>query len=226
MANWVTQDFHVHGKPADLQRFRRALLAPVRSGSRRLSDGVLYVARMFPDADPDATSEEAVCVDWCQRSRCQLNYAFQTKFAYHDPFFRELAANWPELSFVVAVNDEMGTFGGIILGLDGRLEELVEDYNTAYNRRSHAQRCRHALRRWFARLREGRDWMVGGSVQPTPDLDATFNDEGRLFFRSAEACWAYMDALPPGQRALVMRRTADDRWVRARRARTRAASGA
>ena len=57
--------------------------------------------------------------------------------------------HWPELSFACSVNEDMGTFGGIVMVLDGEVTNLVRDYGTRkYKRRRHAPHVRASLKRW------------------------------------------------------------------------------
>jgi hypothetical protein len=199
MANWVDQDFHVVGRKPAVDRFVRAGYVRHRRGE---VDDLLYLDKLCPPTRTEKRAEDSpdlAVVLALFRTRTQAMFTMQTRSDYPAGFYRRLPARWPELAFAASVNEEMGSFGGIVIALDGEVIDLVRDYGAGYNRRAHAREIRRALDRWDARLTGDRPWRVMPDAPwkhlSTP-VDAHLDDGWWLYFRTREEMAAFRARYP------------------------------
>lgn len=113
-----------------------------------------------------------------------------TAWVYPEKFYTRLAKHWPELSFICSVNEQMGSFGGIVMVLDGKVTDLVRDYRVrGYSRAAHARQVRAAIKRWAKITSGGRDWRV---IAHHPwdrgrmPFDAHLDDDFWFYFKTRE----------------------------------------
>ncbi len=111
------------------------------------------------------------------RTRTQAFFSMITSWDYPAEFYARLALHWPTLAFACSVNEEMGSFGGIVIGVNGEATNLVEYYGAAgYSRRMEARcRCGGSMASGRGRVCPGR--------RASPDTDHT----GRPCARILEA---------------------------------------
>lgn len=109
----------------------------------------------------------------------------------------------------------MGDFGGILLVRDGTTENLVRDYDTDYDRRSHTRQIARALRGWMEFLTGGRDFRLmpdAGWTHRTMPFDAQFDGDFWFYFRSRKEMAAFKRRY---KSAWTMRRNGEE-WKRVR----------
>ena len=216
MPNWVEQQLHVVGAKAEVDRF-------IRTGYTRRSkqefDNLLHLHRLCPLERREPRSlytHDSAVVLMHFRTKTQAAFNMITSWDYPAEFYARLPQHWPSLNFVCTVNEEMGSFGGIVMGLNGEVTDLVEDYGEpAYSRRSQSRRIRAALDRWGESLTAGRDWRL------VPDqawehrsmpFDAHFDDDFWFFFRSREE----MSGFRERYRTMMPLRRVGGEWKRTR----------
>jgi hypothetical protein len=195
MANWVDQHLHVVGSKTDIDRF---IGAGFRRKNREQFDNVLDLHALCPlkrtEAKEVYTHDSAVVLMHYQ-TRTQAFFGLTTSWDYPAEFYARLAQHWPTLAFACSINEDMGSFGGVIVATDGALTNLVEHYGVeGYSRQRHARQIRRALDRWRGLLSEGRDWRI---VAMTPwehrsmPFDAHFDDDFWFYFRTREEMAAF-----------------------------------
>jgi len=215
MPNWVEQDLHVVGPKLEVDRFVRTGFIR-RKG--RGTDNLLSFARLCPlkrrDRRDTYTHESGVVLSHF-RTHTQVLFSLITNWNYPATFYSRLATHWPSLSFVCAVNEDMGSFGGILMALDGEVTNLVRDYDAGYDRRSHRREVRALLKRWGQFLTEARPWRLvpnaAWASTPMP-FDAHFDDDFWFYFLTREDLARFKGRYKSKG---VMRRT-NGRWGMAR----------
>jgi hypothetical protein len=194
MPNWVEQDLEIVGPKPDLDLFlKKTLLVPKSVAERERYGGPMFrfarACRPSKRERPNLVCDADAFVHF--RTDIQCFVAFSTAWDYPRWLYRALAKQWPTLSFVCAVNEDMGQFGGVIVGLEGKCIDEVRDYRPDYRRSEHGRAIRPLLTMWRRVIRRGRRWTVTISKpwkHAAYDADATFNDEGFFYFRTeAEA---------------------------------------
>ena len=194
MANWVDQDLHVVGRKTAVDRF-------IRTGFTRQCRGEwadwLHLDKLCPrrrgeKRDPHEPATAGVLGH--VRTRTQALFSMQTRNMYPAAFYQRLATKWPDLSFVTSVSEDMNNFGGIVMVLDGKVTDLVREYDPGYNRRSHAREIRPIVKRWGEFLTAERPWSVIPKTAIEPGslpFDAHFDDNFWFFFRTREDAPAF-----------------------------------
>jgi hypothetical protein len=216
MPNWVEQTLHVAGRKTDVDRFIKTGFLPRTKGQ---FDHLLDLHRLCPlergEPKETYTHDSAVVLE---RSRTKTQAAFEmiTSWDYPARFYARLAVHWPTLAFCCTVNEEMGSFGGLLVVLNGEVTDLVEDYGTAeYSRRAHKRRIRKALDGWGAFLTAGRDWRLVPKepwVRLSRPFDAHFDEDGWYYFRSRDEMLKFRARYG----ALAASRRVDGEWRRTR----------
>ena len=139
-----------------------------------------------------------------------------TSWDYPAEFYARLAEGWPALNFVCSVNEEMGSFGGVVMVLNGEVTNLVQDYDeVGYSRRTHSRRVKKLLDTWGEFLTAGRDWRLAAAhlwERKSLAADAHFDDDLWFYFRSREEMASFR-AKYGG--AMPLRRAGDE-WKRTR----------
>jgi hypothetical protein len=128
------------------------------------------------------------------RTRTQAMFSKQTRWDYPVEFYNQLPKHWPALCFAASVNEEMGAFGGVIVIVDGEVNNAVRDYETRYDRRAHARDVRASLRRWGAFLTADRPWRLiphAAWEHRSMPFDAHFDDDFWFYFRTREEMAAF-----------------------------------
>ncbi|AMY08716.1 hypothetical protein LuPra_01920 [Luteitalea pratensis] len=164
MPNWTEQQLHVVGTKADIDEFMRA--GYTRRGKDE-TDNLLHFDVLCPperraeqrDEQSDERIESGVVLIHF-RTRTQAHFEIITAWVYPADFYAAMAAEWPTLSFACTVAGEMGDFGGLVLYVGGKFDNIVEDFHHPYDRRGHLRKVRAALKRWMAFLTSGRDCRV------------------------------------------------------------------
>ena len=113
--------------------------------------------------DAEACIEEhtAAVLFRCLRAQAFLRVEMQSSWDYPRHFYsRRMARDWPTLQFICAINEDMGSFGGLVARVDGEFIDLVADYETSYNRRAHLRQMRKAQKRWERLVEGDRRWRV------------------------------------------------------------------
>lgn len=186
MPNWVEQNLHVVGSKADVDRF-------IATGYSRRSkdqfDNLLDLHRLCPlksrESRKTYTHDSAVVL-MHYRTKTQAFFGMITSWDYPAEFYARLATHWPTLGFICSVNEEMGAFGGVVMGLDGEVVNVVEDYTAAgYRRGAQARRIRPVLKRWGDFITAGRDWRCVAHApweHRSMPVDAHFDDDFWLYF--------------------------------------------
>lgn len=216
MPNWVEQNLHVVGSKADVDCF-------MRTGFRRRSEGqfddVLELHALCPlkrRERRDTYTHDSAVVLMRYRTKTQAFFGMMTSWDYPAEFYARLAEHWPTLSFVCSVNEEMGSFGGVVVVMNGEVTNLVEHYGAeGYNRRRQARRIGAALKGWGELLTADRDWRLF-AIEPwehrSMPFDAHFDDDFWFFFRSRAEMAAFRARY--GGRAML--RKVDGEWRRTR----------
>lgn len=215
MPNWTEQTLHLVGPTVELDRFIR--VGYTRKG-REQFDNLLHFDRLCPlkrgEAKDTYTHDSGVVLIHF-RTRTQALFSMITSWDYPAEFYARLAKHWPTLSFVCAVNGEMGDFGGIIMSIEGRTVNLVRDYDDDYVRRPHARQIARALREWGTFLTRGRDYRLLADEpwnHPSLHCDAHFDDDLWFYFSSREDVARFRARY---KSRFVMRRT-EDGWRKVR----------
>lgn len=215
MPNWVEQTLHVVGRKADVDRFIRTGFLRRKKGQ---FDHLLDLHRLCPlkrgEPKETYTHDSAVVLDR-SRTKTQVSFEMITSWDYPAQFYARLALHWPALSFCCTVNEEMGSFGGLLLVLDGQLTDLVEDYGAEYSRRAHGRRIRKALDGWGAFLTAGRDWRIMPKepwLRRSRPFDAHFDEDDWYYFRSRDEMLKFRARYG----ALAAYRRVDGEWRRTR----------
>lgn len=216
MPNWVEQDLHVVGSKIDIDRF-------IKTGFRRRHEGqfdnLLDLHVLCPLKRRERTdlyTHDSAVVLMHYRTRTQAFFAMITSWDYPAEYYARLAQHWPTLAFACSVNEEMGAFGGVVLVINGEVQNVVEDYSDeGYSRRAHRRRIRKALDSWGPVMEEGRDWRL---VAQSPwehrsmPFDAHFDDDFWFYFRSRDEMASFRTRYG-GQMPL---RRVNGEWKRAR----------
>jgi len=192
MPNWVEQNLHVIGPKHEIDRF-------IRTGfkRRRLHQDTLSFTKLCPlsRSEPkDTYTHEGGVVLIHFRTRTEAHFAMQTSWDYPAAFYQRLPKYWPNLTFVCAVNEEMGQCGGVIAVMQGEVHELVRDFDASYDRRQHRRQVRSVLRRVDALVAKGRPWRLmpySAWEHRYIPFDAVFDDEFWFYFRTREEMTAF-----------------------------------
>jgi hypothetical protein len=141
-------------------------------------------------APKDTYTHESAVVLTRSRTKTQAAFEMITSWDYPAEFYARLTAHWPALAFCCTVNEEMGSFGGLLMVLNGEVTSLVEDYGAeGYSRRAQSRRIRKALDGWGAFLITGRDWRLDPKepwLRRSRLFDAHFDEDGWYYFRSRD----------------------------------------
>lgn len=166
MPNWVDQEFEVLGPADDMARFCALAITGNFRRDHTLDDEPTF---RFDLACPIAKGDEAACEEEhtsavlfrCLRTQVFLHVEMQSSWDFPRHFYAvRMARDWPSLQFICAINEDMGSFGGLVARLGGERIDLVEDYEAGYDRRTHRARMRRVQKRW-ADARDGdRPWRV------------------------------------------------------------------
>jgi hypothetical protein len=198
----------------------------VRARKRR-SDDVIDFRRVCPlgRRDPkDTYTHESGVVVSSFRTRTQALFSFITSWDYPAAFYERLPRHWPDLSFFCSVNEDMGSFGGVIAVVGGQVHNLVHDYDVDYDRRQHARDVRALLKRWEAHAFGGRDWklvaLAAWEHRYMP-FDAQFDDLFWFFFRTREEMAAFRNRY----RTRYVMRPVNGQWQRTKLRRPGSAAG-
>ena len=190
MPNYTTQDLHVVGNKADIDRFIRTGFSRHHEGD---FDDLLLFTRLCPLKRREAKTtymHDSGIVLTHFRTRTQALFSMITGNGYTPEFYERLARHWPGLSFGCAVNEEMNAYGGILLVHGGKYVNLVKDYDEpGYSRRIHAREIRKALNEWGKFLTAGRSWVVlpfSAWEHRYMPFDAHFDDDFWFYFKNAE----------------------------------------
>ena len=215
MPNWVDQDLHVVGPRSEIDRFIRVGRVPRKRGE---SFSVLDFTRLCPlkpRERKDTYKQYGAAVLSHFRTRTQALFSIDTAWDYPAAFYARLPKHWPQLSFISAINEDMGQFGGIVMVHQDEVVDLVRDYDRKYSRRQHAREIEKILRRWGIWLTDGRDWRLipheawkHGSMP----FDAHFDDDFWFYFKTRDELARFKARYKASH---VMRREGDI-WVRAR----------
>ena len=227
MPNWVEQDLVVVGPREDMERFvSLAVEVPPRQEQRQGWLPVFAFNRVCPlrpdeerSAEGDPEDGLILQVTW---SHTAAYFFIHSAWQHPQHFYLvRLLRDWPSLSFCCAVNEELNQFGGLIAGIDGAVTDLVWDYDSRYNRRSHAGRISSLKRRFGRVLRDGRPFQVFLRFRPRPlrvhyGVDATFDQDGwPLYLRTEAECRRLIRNRPD---AIVLRQSrASGQWRRVSR---------
>ncbi len=199
MANWVNQELCLLGEKDVLDAWcKRAITGNFRADHALADEPTIRFAQVCPVRARDkalctAEHRDGVIFRFC-RTRVQAFVKIQTTWDHPRHFYlQRMARDWPGLSFCCAVNEDMGSFGGLIACIDGTVVDAVEDYDTDYEPREHRQRIRILQRKWQALIEADRPWRVVVPLKwrsrTVVDMDATFDDYARVFcFRSESEC--------------------------------------
>ena len=216
MPNWIEQVLHVVGSKSDVDRFVRTGFS--RQAKDRIDD-LLDLRRLCPlkRGEPKNTyTHDSAVVLLHFRTRTQAFFSMMTGWDYPAEFYARLAIHWPSLAFACTVNGEMGDFGGIIVVLDGKVVNLVQDYGVrGYSRRAQARQIRRALDRWGDVLDLGRDWRLLAHEpweHKSMPFDAHFDDDFWFSFRTREE----MMRFKARYRGAMPQRRVDGVWKRTR----------
>jgi hypothetical protein len=216
MPNWTEQTLHVVGPTSEIDRFIRTGFT--RRGRDQFDD-LLHFTRLCPPnkREPKSTdTHDSGVILQHYRTRTQAMFEMITSWNYPAEFYARLGTHWPRLAFVCSVNGEMGDFGGVIVTVDGRTQNLVRNYEIGYNRRTHAREIGTLLRgRWMeilqgdrpCRLMPKEPWLL-----KSMPFDAHFDDDFWFYFRTMDELAAFKARYPS---SLVMRRTGET-WHTAR----------
>lgn len=123
------------------------------------------------------------------RTRTQACFVLHSAWSYPLAFYERLAHFWPTLTFMSSVNEDMGTYGGVVLVMDGEVTDLVKDYNTDYDRRTHRRQVRKAIDTWGEAVTAGYDWRLIAHepwTHTSMPFDARFDDDFWFFFRTRD----------------------------------------
>ena len=192
MANWVEQHLHVVGSKVEVDSF---ISAGYRPRNKNQFDSLLDLHALCPlkRREPKTTyTHDTAVVLIHYRTRTQAFFGMMTSWDYPAVFYARLATHWPSLSFACTINDETGSFGGVVMVVNGDVVDLVRDYSEdGYSRRTHARHVRAALTRWDQEvLSRERDWRLM-ALEPwerkSMRVDAHFDDDAWFYFRSREA---------------------------------------
>jgi hypothetical protein len=195
MPNWVEQDLHVVGSKANIDRF-------IETGFRRKNkeqfDNLPDLRALCPlkRGEPkEVYTHDTAVILLHYRTRTQAFFSMITSWDYPAQFYAGLPQHWPTLSFVCSVNEDMGSFGGLILAANGEATDLVVAYSAdGYNRRTHARQIRKMLAEWGRVLIDGRDWRIVAQApwkHRSMPFDALFDDDFRFYFRTREEMAAF-----------------------------------
>ena len=215
MPNETQNDLHIVGPKTEIDRFIR--IGFTRRGPRQFDD-LLRFTRLCPlkRGEPKSTyTHDTGVVLGHFRTRTQAMFLMITSWDYPAAFYARLASHWSTLAFACSVNGEMGDFGGILLVRNGITENLVRDYDTDYDRRTHKRQIAHALRGWMAFLTEGRDFRLMPDAawkHRSMPFDAHFDGDFWFYFHTREEMVAFRHRY---RSAWTMRRR-DGEWRRAR----------
>lgn len=89
----------------------------------------------------------------------------------HHFYATRMSRDWPTLQFICAINEDMGSFGGIVARIDGKYTDLVADYDLSYDRRAHRRQMRKVQTRWGGVVEGDRPWRVDVPLKyPVADL--------------------------------------------------------
>jgi hypothetical protein len=211
MPNWVEQELDVVGQKPDVDRF-------VREGLKQRGRGEPDDLFNFAKLCPPKTEEHSTGVVLSYfRTRTQAHFSIITSWDYPAEFYARLPKQWPSLSFVCAVNEDMGQFGGIVIVHDGQANNLVRDYDTNYSRRSHRRVIHSALTRWGHFLVEGRPWRVALTAaweHKSMPFDAHFDGDFWFYFRTREELIRFKTKYKSKTKWAMRRRV--DNWMRVR----------
>jgi hypothetical protein len=216
MPNWVEQNLHVVGTKAEVDRFIQTGFLPRKEGQ---FDHLLDLHRLCPlkRGEPKGTyTHDSAVVLARSRTKTQASFEMITSWDYPAEFYARLATHWPALAFCCTVNEEMGSFGGIVVVLNGDAIDLVEGYDAGdYSRRTHKRDIRKALDGWGAFLTSDRDWRLMPKepwLRRSRPFDAHFDDDGWYYFKSREAMLKFRARYG----ALAARHRVDGEWRRTR----------
>ena len=206
MPNWVYQDLHIVGTQEALDRFVDRGFIKKAAGE---IDDVLDFRRLCPlerGERKDIYTHPSGVVLRLFRTRTQALFSIITSWDYPSEFYRRLPLHWPDLSFVCTVNEDMDQFGGIVMCIDKKFVNLVREYDARYNPRVHGAEVHKALKGWFARLTDQREWrlMANTGRRRSVPFDAHFDDDDRFYFRTREDLVRFKKRYESGA---VMKRT-------------------
>lgn len=166
MPNWVDQELAVLGPADDIARFCSLALTGNFRRDHTLDDEPTFrfdLACPILPKDAKACEEEhtAAVIFRSLRSNTFLRVEMKTSWDYPRHFYAtRMARNWPRLQFNCAVNEDMGSFGGLVARIGGEYVDCVADYDTPYDRRSHGSRMGAVRKRWNALILGDRPWRV------------------------------------------------------------------
>ena len=197
MPNWVDQELAVIGPADDMARFCALALTGNFRRDHTLDDEPTFrfdLACPILPRDAKACLEEhtAAVLFRCLRAQAFLHVEMQSSWDYPRHFYaRRMARDWPTLQFICAINEDMGSFGGIVARIDGEYTDLVADYDLSYDRRAHRRQMRKVQTRWEALVEGDRPWRVDVPLKfyqwLTYKADATLDITGTsLRFRSED----------------------------------------
>jgi hypothetical protein len=185
MPNWVDQELHIVGPKADIDKF-------VRVGFRRAErDWVdhLRLTALCPIPRRQRTSDTHLSA-WVLmrcRTRTEVLFTIRTRYTHPADFYQRLPKYWPRLTVFASVNEELGQAGGVVVVMDGQVQDLVRDYDTDYDRRQHTREVRVALKGLDAFLLDRRPWRIAPWApweHRYIPFDAWFGEDWWFYFRT------------------------------------------
>ena len=166
MPNWVDQELAVFGPADDMGRFCALALTGNFRRDHTLDDEPTFrfdLACPILPGDAEACIEEhtAAVLFRCLRAQSFLRVEMQSSWDFPRHFYEtRMARDWPSLQFICAINEDMGSFGGLVACIDGQFIDLVADYEAPYNRRTHLRQMRKVQKRWGEFVEGDRPWRV------------------------------------------------------------------
>ena len=216
MPNWAEQTLDLVGPETEIARWCATGFTVPRGRlpDTALVEPTLDFESLCPRRGGDGRGKEdpyaAVLMYW--RTRTQARFEFITRWDYPRHFYRAMARHWPHLAFACAVNEDMGQFGGVLVGIGGRMTDLVRTYSRGYDKKAHAKEILPHLQQWQGVVQGGREWRVRiREPWETPFFrtDATFDDDGWFYLRTEQAARRFRARA--GATSL-QRHQADGRW--------------
>jgi hypothetical protein len=180
--NWVEQELRVYGPANDLDAFcARAVTGSFAAAARPKDQASFLFDRACPRRGNERKIDEprVAMLHRFVRSNVEALFDLETGWKHPTNFYTQrLVREWPTLSFSVAVSEDMGNFGGVIVGIQGEVTDLVWPQGRLREQR---RRVRSLLSRWRKLTTSGRPWIL--TIPPVFrkqvrfPVDGVFTDE-------------------------------------------------
>ena len=166
MPNWVDQELAVFGPTKDIERFCALAVTGNFRRDHTLDDEPTFrfdLACPIAPGEAEACAEEHTAAVMFRYLRTQVfaHVEMQSSWDYPRHFYAvRMARDWPSLQFICAINEDMGSFGGLVARIGDEVIDLVADYEAPYDRRSHRRQMRKVQKRWAELVDADRPWRV------------------------------------------------------------------